>query len=1029
MRVPSECGIRGSWGRGCLLFLLALAALGVAPGAGAQDVQRYVRESGRINFVTTGGSLRNSATSTCNVSGTSTTALSGIPANTTIRAAYLYWGGSGSSADTSVTLNGNTVNATRTFSATYTGVSPNLPYFGAFAVVTNIVQATGTLGNGNYTFGNLTVEQGSPHCDVSAVVSGWSLIVIYQGANERVRAINLYDGLQTFRGGSITQTPDGFRVPSTNIDGRLAVFTLEGDPANSESMNNVDEALRFNGTLLDDGINVAGSDPTVQQFDGTINTQGIQTSYGIDVDQYTISSLLSAGQTSGTMTYSSGADLVLLMAQIVSATSDPVVDLTVTKSHTGNFISGSTGQYLITVSNSNAAGIEREDNTVTVTDTLPTGLTFASATGTGWSCSAAGQLVTCTHAAPLNVGSSFPPITLTVNVTGTASPNSVNSVTVSSPSFDLNSANNTVTDPTTVLLPDLSTSTKTVVDLNGGEAAPGDTLRYTITLHETGNRPAPNLSLADDIPANTTFGSVVSLPAGASSSFTAIPAGVNGRGRITVSNISLAAGATATVVFDVTVIAGTTPGALIENTATITNPNGPGATPAAPDIVVTPSLVAGSGAKFLYLRRDAANQRSLQRIRPTTADTTQAYTSGQTLNWPISHPLRDDLTISAGSIPVRLWLTRNTTSNASRSVQVRLVSSSGFATPWVTDTTTAISTSTPTLRSLMLTNAAAVTLPVGATLTLEVVNSSASGRTVTLHPNGNAGSTSGVPNNSRVELNSNTLVFVENVQTWNAAFNGGAQQASFTPGSTVFVRSLVSDPFGSFDIGTVTVTLTNPAGNSVVLNQSMTAQGAPATCSSTTAATCLFQYSYAIPNTPTSIGSWSILVTANEGVEGTISDTNTGSFAVALPQPSLTVLKTSAVLSDPTGSANPKRIPGAVVRYEITVTNSGPGTVDAGTLAITDPIPANSSLYVSTSSGEPVMFVDGTPPSGLSYNYPTNVSYSAIGENGPWTHVPSPDAQGFDAAVRAIRVVPGGSMNAAGSGNPGFTLQFRVRIH
>ncbi len=67
------------------------------------------------------------------------------------------------------------------------------------------------------------------------MVSGWSLIVIYEGASERVRAINVFDGLQSFRGGSITQTPDGFRVPPANIDGRIGVFTLEGDPANSRA--------------------------------------------------------------------------------------------------------------------------------------------------------------------------------------------------------------------------------------------------------------------------------------------------------------------------------------------------------------------------------------------------------------------------------------------------------------------------------------------------------------------------------------------------------------------------------------------------------------------------------------------------------------------------------------------------------------------------------------------------------------------------------------------------------------------------
>jgi uncharacterized repeat protein (TIGR01451 family) len=126
---------------------------------------------------------------------------------------------------------------------------------------------------------------------------------------------------------------------------------------------------------------------------------------------------------------------------------------------------------------------------------------------------------------------------------------------------------------------------------------------------------------------------------------------------------------------------------------------------------------------------------------------------------------------------------------------------------------------------------------------------------------------------------------------------------------------------------------------------------------------------------------------------------------------------------------DPRRIPNAVVRYDISVTNSGPGTVDAGTLVLTDPIPANSSMYVSTSSGNPVVFVNGTTPSGLTYTYATHVTYSSIGASGPWTYTPVPDANGFDPAVRAVRIAPAGVMNAAGAGNPSFTIQFRVRIN
>jgi uncharacterized repeat protein (TIGR01451 family) len=76
----------------------------------------------------------------------------------------------------------------------------------------------------------------------------------------------------------------------------------------------------------------------------------------------------------------------------------------------------------------------------------------------------------------------------------------------------------------------------------------------------------------------------------------------------------------------------------------------------------------------------------------------------------------------------------------------------------------------------------------------------------------------------------------------------------------------------------------------------------------------------------------------------------------------LTVTKTSAVISDPAnGTTNPKRIPGATVRYTITVTNNG--AANASNVVITDPIPANttyagSSLTLNTASLTDVVDLD-----------------------------------------------------------------------
>jgi uncharacterized repeat protein (TIGR01451 family) len=64
------------------------------------------------------------------------------------------------------------------------------------------------------------------------------------------------------------------------------------------------------------------------------------------------------------------------------------------------------------------------------------------------------------------------------------------------------------------------------------------------------------------------------------------------------------------------------------------------------------------------------------------------------------------------------------------------------------------------------------------------------------------------------------------------------------------------------------------------------------------------------------------------------------------PQANISVSKISSVLSDGISGSNPKSIPGATVRYCITVTNSGSGTATG--VSVGDVLPANTS-YVAAS--------------------------------------------------------------------------------
>src|SRR4030095_3659978 len=128
---------------------------------------------------------------------------------------------------------------------------------------------------------------------------------------------------------------------------------------------------------------------------------------------------------------------------------DPTVvnqlpDLTIAKSHTGNFTQGQVGAtYSVTVTNSGSAATS---GVVTVTDTLPAGLAATAISGTGWVC-VLGTL-TCTRSDALAAAASYPVITITVNVANNAAASVTNSVTVSG-GGESNVSNNTVTDPTT----------------------------------------------------------------------------------------------------------------------------------------------------------------------------------------------------------------------------------------------------------------------------------------------------------------------------------------------------------------------------------------------------------------------------------------------------------------------------------------------------------------------------------------------------------------------------------------------------
>ncbi len=149
------------------------------------------------------------------------------------------------------------------------------------------------------------------------------------------------------------------------------------------------------------------------------------------------------------------------------------------------------------------------------------------------------------------------------------------------------------------------------------------------------------------------------------------------------------------------------------------------------------------------------------------------------------------------------------------------------------------------------------------------------------------------------------------------------------------------------------------------------------------------------------------------------------------PLPALRVAKVTQTIFDPiNGTSNPFAIPGSIAEYTLSVTNEGAGDVDAGTLLVEDILSPDTELFIDTTSGDPIRFVDGAVPSGLAFSYATDVTFSnQVGGGPPFDYVPVDAGAGFDPAVTAIRVQPTGTMSgAAGGANPSFQLVLQVRV-
>ncbi|HEX8095858.1 hypothetical protein, partial [Jatrophihabitans sp.] len=261
-------------------------------------------------------------------------------------------------------------------------------------------------------------------------------------------------------------------------------------------------------------------------------------------------------------------------ATVTSSTPDPVpgnnsdVDdssvsqvagLSIALSHTGTAVAGNPLTFRLAVHNAGPSDI---GGPVTVLDALPAGLSFSSATGTGWSCgyAAGSRLVSCVLAAGLATGASATQLNLLVQLDPEIGPATLeDTATVGSGTADPDLADNSSTDQVQVLTSAALSLTKTLS--TPAPVLAGTTASFVLSARNAGPSDAGTVSVTDTLPA------YLSLQSYTGSGWTCSAAGQS----VVCGRTGLAAGTTAPDLVLTTLVSASTPVNLPAGTATLVN--------------------------------------------------------------------------------------------------------------------------------------------------------------------------------------------------------------------------------------------------------------------------------------------------------------------------------------------------------------------------------------------------------------------------------------------------------------------------
>ncbi|MCP4504013.1 MAG: DUF11 domain-containing protein [Deltaproteobacteria bacterium] len=483
------------------------------------------------------------------------------------------------------------------------------PYFACRREVTQLLQDLGPGGAvGNYEVSDVDVQPGDCNVDpfCQAMFGGWTVVVIWESPTESIRRdLVLHDSFyavdeQDFSAGFSPLFPLNNFLVGPSEEGEITVVGFEGDavlgvpPQNNvaipprlfcETCDDFVELFSTSGggsVRLSDGNNAEGN-----LFNGS-NNGGGGPHPGLDIDTFDLGpsglGILNEGDTGLQLRVGSGdgipggdaggGELVFLGLSLLSLeTFSPRFSGVNTEKVVLETVAGGgeTLNYILRFENDGSADAQN----VLIADQLPADVSYLAGTTTN-TCGVSSDDVggTSPVLAPggFNIGTLAQGARCEVRFKAAVNQGTLDGVVLNN-LFTI-SADGVVevsVGPATTLVESASinTATKTVSVLGGGPPIPGASLLYSIRVENTGGRSAPEVSVVDTLPAELEFVSVVSTPPGSVND-------TDAAGNIDVNSITVGGNAFAEVVFIARIPLSTTPGTLILNQATVTQPSLPG---------------------------------------------------------------------------------------------------------------------------------------------------------------------------------------------------------------------------------------------------------------------------------------------------------------------------------------------------------------------------------------------------------------------------------------------------------------------